>query len=342
MVLDLIALTDTHILCGGFMCYQPNLIRFSVDLSSGEVCSKFIGSCKDLELSDLGTPYVDPVWYLPVPCGKCLQCRLDHSHQWADRLALEFSRCHRAVFVTLTYNNDHVPRSEKGFLTLSSRDCQLFFKRLRKRFPDRRIRYLLCGEYGSRTFRPHYHAIIFNLSICDFPDLQYKNSNELGNPFFTSSVFESIWSNGFCLLSDVSWNTFAYVARYTAKKYMASSMQLFDRRSPFILSSRSPGIGMDVAFDLLKSGTTSFSFQDVNGVRQMKIPNSIIKRFRERLKLDDKNFLDLDQNLLYSNIGGYVADLKFELSNFDGYLYQYFQLQKSIFKSRFNIFPERS
>ncbi|MEM2002614.1 MAG: hypothetical protein QXT77_08225 [Candidatus Methanomethylicaceae archaeon] len=72
-----------------------------------------------------------------------------------------------AHFVTLTYNTDHVPITKKGYMTLRKRDLQLFFKRLRKyhdkKFPDAKpIKYYAVGEYGSKTFRPHYHIIMFN------------------------------------------------------------------------------------------------------------------------------------------------------------------------------------
>ena len=76
-------------------------------------------------------------------------------------------------FCTFTYDDDHVPRSyypdpETGeaipSLTLCKRDFQLLMKRIRRRFPDDHIRFFACGEYGSQTFRPHYHAIVFDFS----------------------------------------------------------------------------------------------------------------------------------------------------------------------------------
>lgn len=49
-------------------------------------------------------------------------------------------------------------------MSLNKRDFQLFMKRLRKEHGKNhpKIRYYCAGEYGSKTFRPHYHAIIFD------------------------------------------------------------------------------------------------------------------------------------------------------------------------------------
>ena len=65
-----------------------------------------------------------------------------------------------AYFVTLTYDNNHVPISEHGFPTLCKRDFQLFMKRLRFN-TGVKIKYYVAGEYGSTNHRPHYHAVIF-------------------------------------------------------------------------------------------------------------------------------------------------------------------------------------
>lgn len=116
--------------------------------------------------------------YLQVPCGQCLGCLSDKSKMWAIRLEEELKASTSAHFVTFTYNADHIPISNKGFAVLRKKDMQDYFKRLRKNTsykainPDTGrlktyylpIRYFCVGEYGSKTKRPHYHALIFNLS----------------------------------------------------------------------------------------------------------------------------------------------------------------------------------
>lgn len=99
-----------------------------------------------------------------VPCGKCFKCLARRVSQWNFRLQKHARDCDSALFCTLTYAPACVPKKE-GRLTLDKRDVQLFFKRLRKAHVGKPIKYYLVGEYGSDTWRPHYHAIIFNSSV---------------------------------------------------------------------------------------------------------------------------------------------------------------------------------
>jgi len=110
---------------------------------------------------------------LEVPCGGCLGCRIDRSRQWAIRCEHEMQMHSHNCFITLTYSDDYLPRDG----SLNVKHFQDFMKRFRRRVtdPDDRyfvsedfkLRYFHCGEYGSATFRPHYHAIVFGY---DFPD----------------------------------------------------------------------------------------------------------------------------------------------------------------------------
>lgn len=262
-------------------CTNPNLMRFSVDPDTGSIVHSFVGSAKYTDPTTYGEPYVDKVWYQTVPCGKCASCRCDYSREWSNRMILELADHESAIFVTLTYNNDHLPFSDHGFPTLCKRDVQLFFKRLRKHFHPVKIRYYLAGEYGSRTHRPHYHAIIYGIGLDSFSDLEFRGNNELGQPFYSSPTLESIWSNGFVLFSSVTWRTCNYVARYVLKKQAQRDDCLGVSAPPFNVSSRNPGIGMSRSSDLLKSGDTLFSVDGKDGIHEFPIPRSIIKRLKE-------------------------------------------------------------
>lgn len=233
--------------------------------------------------TELISPYREAVIYdyIEVPCGKCLGCRLDYSKQWANRCMLELEYHKDAYFVTLTYNDEHVPRSyysdpETGealeSLTLKKRDFQLFMKRLRKRvcsgyeetsdyynqplcctsITDGKptIRFFASAEYGSTTFRPHYHAIIFGLKI---NDLQvYKRDR--GFTYYFSPALQDVWSVqddgvlsplGYVVVAPVTWETCAYTARYVMKKLAGAEAQFYmdvNITPPFTLMSRKPGI----------------------------------------------------------------------------------------------------
>ena len=92
--------------------------------------------------SDLCSPVIRT--YIDIPCGKCVGCLLDRSRDWATRCMLEAKDHEHNCFITLTYNDDHLPDkremindltgeiSESPFRTLQKRDFQLFMKRLRK------------------------------------------------------------------------------------------------------------------------------------------------------------------------------------------------------------------
>lgn len=98
---------------------------------------------------------------------------------WSFRLVKEGESSNTALFVTLTYNTEHVPITNKGFLNLKKKDIQDYFKRLRKLEKDK-IKYFVCGEYGSRTFRPHYHIILFNAQIKNVLKAWTLDKQEIG------------------------------------------------------------------------------------------------------------------------------------------------------------------
>lgn len=150
----------------------------------------------------------DIVRSLFLPCGQCVGCRLERSRQWAMRCMHEASLYDRNCFITLTYDNDHYSSP-----SLEYRDFQLFMKRLRKAF-GRSIRFYMCGEYGARQERPHFHACFFDF---DFDDkLYFKRSG--GEKLYTSRRLSEIWGKGFCLIGSVTFESAAYVARYCVKK----------------------------------------------------------------------------------------------------------------------------
>lgn len=197
---------------------------------------------------------------LKIPCGQCIGCRLEYSRQWANRCMLELGYHDQSWFVTLTYDDAHVPRTwavdkETGevvapAMSLRSRDLQLFLKQIRYRFPNDKVRFFAAGEYGDNTLRPHYHLIIFGLHLQDL--IPYKNS-PLGYQYFNSESLSRCWidgsdgsSRGYAVVGAVSWDTCAYVARYILKKQKGATASLYADlgiEPEFSRMSRKPGIG---------------------------------------------------------------------------------------------------
>ncbi|UPW41946.1 replication initiator protein [Dipodfec virus RodF1_63] len=191
--------------------------------------------------------------FVQIPCGKCIGCRLAYSRQWADRCMIELGYHADSWFVTLTYDDDHLPLAESidedtgeyiNTATLKKRDIQLFFKRLRKNYKyDNPLRYYCAGEYGSQTYRPHYHAIIFGLKLDDLR--LYKQSLD-GYNYYNSSFVSRCWSKGHVVIGQVTWDTCAYTARYIMKKQYGDAAKIYEKyniQPEFTTMSLKPAIG---------------------------------------------------------------------------------------------------
>lgn len=189
---------------------------------------------------------------LELPCGRCVGCKLDARRAWSIRIMHEAQLYDRNWFATLTYADEHLPSSR----SLEYRHFQLFMKRLRKRLrgvsegPEggRPLRFFCAGEYGGRTSRPHFHAILFNLSTGD--EQEYVNGS------FRSAMLEELWLKGTVQLDSVTPQSAAYVAGYSQKKVHGPRAALYyedvidvktgevtRRRPEFVAMSLKPGIG---------------------------------------------------------------------------------------------------
>lgn len=218
--------------------------KSTTDLYEWFQSKEFISWKQSYSGDDCGAPIM-------LPCGKCIGCRLDKSREWALRCMMELKENPEASFLTLTYNDGNIPvryfpdpdtGADIPCYSLSLDDLQRFWKRLRKAFPNNKIRYLASGEYGENSWRPHYHAIVFGFTP---PDLQvdFRRENWV---YYKSDTIDSIWSNGHVNIASVTFDTCAYVARYTAKKFMTVEDDFFIRHNiekPFLVMSRRPGIG---------------------------------------------------------------------------------------------------
>ena len=157
---------------------------------------------------------------MQVPCGRCIACRVSRTREWALRLTHELEECPDASFITLTYKD--LPENA----SISKREVQLFFKRLRKS-SDKKLRYYACGEYGGRFGRPHYHAIVYGL----LPDQE------------TRALVKDTWGLGLVHVGSVTYDSCRYVAQYIQKKIVGrdAAAEYGDREAPFALMSKKIG-----------------------------------------------------------------------------------------------------
>lgn len=145
-----------------------------------------------------------------VPCGSCLWCRSEQARQWSVRLMHELQMHESAWFLTLTYEDGRIP--ENG--SLCPKDFQRFVKAVRRDHEAQTIRYYGCGEYGERTKRPHYHAVLYG---AEFLDKRFLRSGA-NNDIWRSESLETYWPHGLSEFGTVTTASASYVAGYVRKK----------------------------------------------------------------------------------------------------------------------------
>lgn len=229
--------------------------------------------------------------WLEVPCGHCAACRIARSREWTIRLLHESEFWHDNCFVTLTYDDEHLPSNG----SLVPRDLTLFFKRLRRDIEGTEIlglKYYACGEYGDTYGRPHYHAIIFGLSPKD------------------KKLIEDNWKLGFVKVGCLTYDSCMYVAGYVQKKLYGKAAKEYEEKgivAPF--SRMSKGIG-ERYIDKYWNKLYNMETVTVRGV-----PMGLPRYYKK--KLDYDGFLQYDESKEVDRFNDFLArhsDLVSELN----------------------------
>lgn len=174
-----------------------------------------------------------------MACGHCIACRINAQREWTVRNIHELSYWDEAVFVTLTYDDEHLPWEN----SLYRYELQNFLKRLRKEISPRKIKYFACGEYGDLRGRPHYHLIIYGMG---FQKDDWKH------------IFRC-WGRGHIKLGSVTHDSIQYVCGYVMKKYNgAVQKEKFGDRWPQFMAC-SKGIGEQWINDNYKKVTENLT-----------------------------------------------------------------------------------
>ncbi len=220
-----------------------------------------------------------------LPCNGCLGCRMDRSRQWAVRCMHEAQMYKSNSFVTLTYNEEHLPAGG----SLSPRHHQLFMKRLRKK-SGRAIRFYACGEYGPKLTRPHYHYLFFNF---DPPDKKPHHKNRNGEILYSSKFLDEIWGKGYTMTGAVTLQSAAYVARYINKKITGDAAEqhyktsdpitgeIYQLEPEFSRQSNKPGIGKKWYDKFHKTDVENDDFIIHEG-KKMRPPRFYDKQFEKK------------------------------------------------------------
>jgi len=197
---------------------------------------------------------------LSVPCGRCLLCKIRRRQEWVIRLTHESELHTDKCFITLTYDDDHIP--EGG--SLVKKEFQDFIKRIRWKLDyheKKELRYFACGEYGPRIMRPHYHALLFGVG-CNHEH---------------AALIRKEWDKGFVKVMPILPGGIEYVARYIDKKWLNDKeADLSSVERSFQVMSQNIGLGYVERPEVQKQ-LNEMMYVSKNG-KKMPIPRAYVKK----------------------------------------------------------------
>lgn len=196
-----------------------------------------------------------------IPCGWCINCRIDKRNQWENRCLFEQKKHITSTFLTLTYDNvgiiPNLVKDNDGNLrsTLNYDDLSKFIQRLRKKVkydnnsknniymqPD--FSYIAVGEYGGngQVFdRCHFHLLIFGLD------------------YSLEKLYQSEWNKGFIYSLPLLKGGIRYVLKYMDKQINGKdAIKIYDDNNlkrPKMITSKSFGSDLflsDKAYNFAK------------------------------------------------------------------------------------------
>lgn len=212
-------------------CYRP--VTAWKPLEGGAISFSEKKNCREVKLK----------------CSQCIGCRLELREAWALRCYCEMKSHKHSFFLTPTYDDAHLPLHG----SLVPDHLSDFMRALRRKSRLGALRYFGVGEYGERTHRPHYHALVFGP---DIPDLRKVNSIRASEDVFRSELVSEAWPYGDVVIGRASLATARYVAGYVVKKYRGKDSEAHYSRvddatgeivsvePEFSRMSRRPGVGL--------------------------------------------------------------------------------------------------
>lgn len=112
------------------------------------------------------------VVYVPVGCGKCMECMKKKSREWQVRVSEEIRHDKTGVFVTLTFDEENLKNLREKIKIEQNENkiedneiariaTRLFLERWRKKY-KKSVKHWLVTELGHNgTERIHMHGIIW-------------------------------------------------------------------------------------------------------------------------------------------------------------------------------------
>lgn len=158
---------------------------------------------------------------------------------------LEAAQYEDNAFVTLTYDDEHLPVD----LSVNPRDTQAWLKRLRARIAPLKLRFFLVGEYGDTSERPHYHVALFGYKSCHFGQSRYSKLRR--ECCAACELVRETWQQGNVYLGSLEADSAGYMAGYVTKKMThKDDARLKGRHPEFGRMSLRPGIGYSALWEI--------------------------------------------------------------------------------------------
>jgi len=306
-------------------CTSPNYMVFDGLKFNGKAHFIFIpNKSYNRMLKDF--PHAE---FIQTPCGHCISCKIAYSRSWADRITLESKKYKDNYFITLTYDDDHlhqpytrlkfkaeydycgnkkrvIDRSkckEYNFGSLDKRDMQLFMKMIRKYFPESKIKFFGCGEYGDESLRCHLHIILLNCPLNDLTNdfIQMVDGKEViyhrtvnDGLLFSKTIYNAWCRRGEISVAPFSYDTASYVAQYCQKKYDPKSSKVREELGyapEFVLMSK--GLGADYVSEKLYDLDNIV----VNG-HVSAVPRYFDKKITEKIGDEESYYLFREKRLV--------------------------------------------
>lgn len=232
-------------------------------------------------------------------CRQCRPCRINARRIWTSRLMLEARLHETSAFITLTYDDKHLPLPGDKYYpvetygSLVPKHLKLFDRRLRRACKPLSLRFFAVGEYGDLSFRPHYHAIYFGTPPID--KLRF--------------IVREVWPYGRVDVQELVTEHAQYCAGYCSKKMTKQDDSRLGGRYPefarMSLGTRDGigGIGAPAVSNIASSLLTNEFTKELidtesdvptwlkTGGRALPLGRYLRSKLREKVGFDQKSLL---------------------------------------------------
>lgn len=173
--------------------------------------------------------------YVPMPCGGCTPCVVNHSRDISNCIELEARFSKFCCSGTATFDDEHLPDSFDGVAKLIAK-----MKRQMKKAAFNPRSYWII-ERGGKTDRLHNHFVFFH------EDFRDGGIESISGTKYLSNVFLKFWPYGNYELDTVSPASCSYAAGHQAGKPLIPRWREDGSENWRRIPATKPAMGMTAA-----------------------------------------------------------------------------------------------